>query len=771
MPRFLGLLSVCLLISSSVLADDLLQAPEGMVRYKLNDLRVEQGITGDLLVFDYRRNKEGSGSARLAARTNHGPLNIMGLPIRIRESGTIRLRDMFARMRKTFGADVDHGIEFYFVTDAPATMGPSKRYLVSNVVRHGNIVQRTKARPLNEEELKAVELDRISKLPPPDVPEGHVRSDDKTQLVIGMPVFYGVMGKWKPGKVARLTSRQYVDVLPEGERVLRAVKRADWIAVSDETLQASVSNPSRFSIDVRTLPNGRILLDPDMEPLGDVKTLHAGTPLAREKNGSWETVYVLSIDNQSVRVGVPTNGSSGVEFIPRNQIVIRKEALTAQQDPQQRASYESNVSQFAKVDSSSAGLSKPMGDGGLATATLSKTAAPSRPSTSANPFETASDRPPMRTWSDATGKFQIEARLLREKDGQVMLERADARTIAVPIAKLSAADQGYLKNRGKLSANPFDNVIEEAATGFNGDYSKLLQPLAKVGDLNWGTKSLAISPGNSHLLLGRKAASASLCELPSGKMVVDSGRMNHMGDIGVCGFTPDGKRVLLGGDRGVFEVYETNDQGNLSLLGQHTLHNKQITALAISTDGRHALSGDSDKTARYWEIETGRPLATISDFAGKVKATCIPPGASHLLATDGKTLKVFSLEEQSVTVEIEVGRSHASGQSAAFSPDGRLLAVGETYNIHVWDVHQRQKLGTMEGKEIPWSMAFAPDNRHLFSGGNGVVFVWDSNSRMPIQKNTIGKSFYVQALAVSPDGSRVAAPDGHKSVVILQAGR
>ncbi|MEM9364735.1 MAG: SHD1 domain-containing protein [Planctomycetota bacterium] len=773
--RFACLLFVSCVLVPSLLAQELLQAPEEMVRYKLNDLRVEKGITGNVIVFDYKRTKEGTGIARLAARTNNGPLNIMGFPIRIRETGTIRLRDMFARMRKTLGAEVDHGIEFYFITDAPATVGSSKRYLVSNVVRHGNIAKRAKARPLNEKELAAVEQDRISKLPPPEVPPGHVRSDEKTRLIVGMPILYGVMGEWQPGTVARITSPQNVDVLPEGERVLRSVKRSEWIAVSEATIKASVAEPNRFSIEIRTLPNGRVLLDRDMKALEDVQNLHPGTPLLREKLSQWETVYALSLDNQTVQVGVPRNGSSNVEFISRDQVVIREADLAAQGDPLKRAKYESNIGQFARVKSGAGGLAKPMIAGRRAVlpptrpAPATGMAKPDDTAPADNPFALPSDERPLRTWSDATGKFQIEARLLREQEGQVWLERADARTIVVPIAKLSEADQAYLENRGKPSDNPFDNVIDGAPAGTRFDYGKPLQPLTKVGDLTWGVKSLALAPGHSLLLLGRKAASASLYELPSGNVLVDSGRMHHMGDIGVCGFTPDGSRLLLGGDRGVFEVYEISETGQLSLLGQHTLHNKAITALAISPDGRHALSGDGDKTARCWEIESGRPLATIGGFGGKVKATCILPGSTQLLATDGKTLKFCSLDEPSVTEEIEVGRSHASGQCAAFSRDGRMLATGETYNIHVWDVQERRKLGTMEGTEIPWSMVFAPDGRHLFSGGNGVVSVWDSNSRMPIQKNSVGRNSYVQAIAISPDGSRVAVPDGHRSVVVLQA--
>lgn len=57
------------------------------------------------------------------------------------------------------------------------------------------------------------------------------------------------------------------------------------------------------------------------------------------------------------------------------------------------------------------------------------------------------DAPKARTWTDATGKFKIEATLVSVADGKATLKRSDNGTeIAIPVDKLSAADQEYLKS-------------------------------------------------------------------------------------------------------------------------------------------------------------------------------------------------------------------------------------------------------------------------------------------------------------------------------------
>jgi hypothetical protein len=51
-----------------------------------------------------------------------------------------------------------------------------------------------------------------------------------------------------------------------------------------------------------------------------------------------------------------------------------------------------------------------------------------------------------RTWSDNTGRFKIEAELVSVSDGKVKLKRADGRVVELTAARLSAADQRFLKS-------------------------------------------------------------------------------------------------------------------------------------------------------------------------------------------------------------------------------------------------------------------------------------------------------------------------------------
>ena len=80
----------------------------------------------------------------------------------------------------------------------------------------------------------------------------------------------------------------------------------------------------------------------------------------------------------------------------------------------------------------------------------------------------------MRTWSDATGKFRIEAELVELNGGVVTLKRKDGNEARIPVQKLSQADKDYLKqfagpDSGQMEPTKWEkHEFKEA--GFSADF-------------------------------------------------------------------------------------------------------------------------------------------------------------------------------------------------------------------------------------------------------------------------------------------------------------
>lgn len=75
-----------------------------------------------------------------------------------------------------------------------------------------------------------------------------------------------------------------------------------------------------------------------------------------------------------------------------------------------------------------------------------------------------------------------------------------------------------------------------------------------------------------------------------------------------------------------------------------------VTALALSADGRRALSGRADGTLRWCDLETGR-ASVLQGHSGRVTAVALTPDGRHGLSSsaDGTTRR-WDLEAGTSTV-------------------------------------------------------------------------------------------------------------------------
>jgi WD40 repeat protein len=234
-------------------------------------------------------------------------------------------------------------------------------------------------------------------------------------------------------------------------------------------------------------------------------------------------------------------------------------------------------------------------------------------------------------------------------------------------------------------------------------------------------------------------------------------KMDILGQVTACEFTPSGERLLAGGYSGHIKIWTVGKEGQLKDAGQFAGHSKEINCIAVSGDSRFALSGSSEKKVRYWQIDTGKELAVFPGFEGRIKAVWISANGKSGLATDGATLLHLDLAKQTVAKTSKLTGSWAAGQSAAIAPSGEYIAVGDSYNIRLWELKTMKELPALEGNDIQWSAVFTPDGTRLVSGGNGKVNVWDVKRQQRIGAIECAKHTYIQSIAASPDNKHVAA--------------
>ena len=106
--------------------------------------------------------------------------------------------------------------------------------------------------------------------------------------------------------------------------------------------------------------------------------------------------------------------------------------------------------------------------------------------------------------------------------------------------------------------------------------------------------------------------------------------------------------------------------------------------------------------------------------------------------------------------------------SAAFSPDGKIIATGDTdCQIRFWSVATGQLLATCKG-HTNWvrSIAFSPDGQILISGsGDRTIKFWQVKDAICI-KTCRGHESEIFSVAYSPDGGTIASASGDNIIRI-----
>jgi len=102
----------------------------------------------------------------------------------------------------------------------------------------------------------------------------------------------------------------------------------------------------------------------------------------------------------------------------------------------------------------------------------------------------------------------------------------------------------------------------------------------------------------------------------------------HQGEIHGVAVSPDGRLALSCGQDGAVKLWDLERGALVRTLAGHT---QGVTGVAWSPDGRLAISGGYDRTVRLWDVPSGRCLRTLEGHPGGVLAVCWC-GDSHVLS-------------------------------------------------------------------------------------------------------------------------------------------
>jgi WD40 repeat protein len=307
---------------------------------------------------------------------------------------------------------------------------------------------------------------------------------------------------------------------------------------------------------------------------------------------------------------------------------------------------------------------------------------------------------------------------------------------------------------------------------------------------------VAFSPDGKHLLSGSADATMILWDVTTGEPLRTF--TGHRSSIRGVAFLPDGLRILSASGDLTFRLWDTTtgaelqkresgDQPNGMALGPdgHTVlhrvdhviyiwdleqwnaphqkllgHVGVIRDVAVSADGRLALSAGDDGTVRIWNLHGEGDLQQTNIGLLVTGVAVAPDGKALAIGAWGGDSMIWDLAKGQPTLDLTGGVGIAGPGSVAYSPDGRWVVIGsgdydhdtEAGSLLVWEAATGEIHCDLQGHDRRLrTVAFSPDSRYVLSGSQGAdemgtIILWDVNNcqlvrRFATEQDTTGIDF------------------------------
>jgi WD40 repeat protein/serine/threonine protein kinase len=256
---------------------------------------------------------------------------------------------------------------------------------------------------------------------------------------------------------------------------------------------------------------------------------------------------------------------------------------------------------------------------------------------------------------------------------------------------------------------------------------------------------------------------------PGGPMI--GTLQGHTRMVTAVAVTPDGRYAVTGSWDSTLRVWALDSGQTVRLLEGHAAC---VTSVAVTLDGRCIVSASEDRTLRVWDLATGQTKRVLEGHTNWAVALAVTPeGRGAVSGSWDGTLRVWDLESGQTVRTLE---GHTSAvRAVALTPDGRCaLSASNDRTLRVWELESGRTVCTLRGHaNVVTAAVVTPDGRRAVSASEDrTLRVWDLKSAQT-ELVLEGHTGVVTAVAVTPDGQHAVSASWDRTLRVwdLESGQ
>jgi WD40 repeat protein len=204
--------------------------------------------------------------------------------------------------------------------------------------------------------------------------------------------------------------------------------------------------------------------------------------------------------------------------------------------------------------------------------------------------------------------------------------------------------------------------------------------------------------------------------------------------------------------------------------------------LGMSADEKTLITHQRLGKVTRWRFPEGRKISEASWERPLPRET---GGAQWAVTRDARLAAIGGHSGEVVVLDLELGKelwrfkeANDPGVSLAFSPDGKLLAAGTSWNaghIYLFDTATGRQVGRLNGHHsLVSTLVFWPDGSRLASASyDQRIGIWDLHdlANIPPPRMLRGHKLEIWSLALFPDGRTLASGSKDGEVLLWDTNR